>query len=668
MSQGEPACVLDAVAIPRAIGGMQVRQCRALGFFLCLLGTGLVAATDFYIAPAGADGNSGSLAQPWKTFAHAVGQLQPGDTLHLRTGTYAERLILTGKSGTAESPILIRAYEGESPAIDGSGMTVPSGGLAGLVVLQNCNHIQLQGLEIRNFQSNIATRIPVGIQVEGSGSGLKIRGCKVHRIWQSSTSANSNGFGICVYGTSATPIEGLVLEGNEVFNLRTGQSESVVLNGNVTGFTVSGNHVHDCNNIGIDFIGYEESAPVAVDRVRNGVCRGNLVHGIDSSFNPGYGGNFTTGGGERSAAGIYIDGGTNITVEGNRVYGCNFGIELASEHASGFTDEIRLLSNLLHHNMGAGLIMGGYDANRGKTRLCEIRNNTLFRNDTLQTFGGQIAIQFYFEQNTIKNNIVWANPVTKQMVVHYVEGGTATQRAFGLGNIFEDNIYYCEGAESGIEFGLNPTGAGGNAGNQSYAGLAAWRTAVGSDLRSSFHDPGFVVATPGASPQAADFKLGVTSFSRDRGESGFVPPVGEKDFFGASRLAGGRVDAGCHEFMSALQSWRDLHFSLPDGGTGAGDEEDADQDGIRNLIEYSQGMDPRRSDLQLAPSGGKAGAAFRFRYRKNDPALIYQVQTSEGLGLWSPGQATEQTDGNGNYWCDFPYDPGRLFVRLSVSE
>ncbi|QJE96748.1 right-handed parallel beta-helix repeat-containing protein [Luteolibacter luteus] len=667
MSQDLLPCGLDARLPVPASKGMHVRRLPALGFLLCLLGAGGARAADFYISPAGSDANPGSLALPWKSFAYAVAQLKGGDTLNLRAGTYAERLILSGKTASVASPIVIRAYQGEAPVIDGTSLIVPSGGLIGLVTVQNCSHIHLEGLDIGNYKTIIANRIPVGIQIEGSGSGIKVSGCKVHHIWQSATSATSDGFGIAVYGTSATPIDGLVLENNEVFNLRTGQSESVVLNGNVTNFAVIGNHVHDCNNIGIDFIGYEESAPADFDRARNGICRGNLVHGIDSSFNPGYGGNFTTGGGERSAAGIYIDGGTNITVEGNRVYGCNFGIELASEHASGATDEIHLLNNLIHHNMGAGLIMGGYDANRGKTRLCEIRNNTLYLNDTLQTFGGQVAIQFYFEQNTFRNNIVWANPATRQMVVHYAEGGTASQRVFGQGNVFEDNIYFCQGAESEIQFGLNLTGEGPDAGNTAYTGLTAWRAAVGSDSRSSFHDPEFVVAAPAGSAQAGDFKLSASSFCRDRGEPSFVPPAGEEDYFGNSRLAGARVDVGFHELASGLNAWRAMYFGVADGSGTSGDDEDPDRDGVRNLIEYSQGMDPLHSDLQLAPSGVNEGEVFRFRYRKADASLSYQVQASDGTGPWTEVQAAEQTDGNGNYWRDLPYGPGKLFVRLSVS-
>lgn len=512
----------------------------------------MLRAADHHVSPDGNDQNSGTLELPWKTFAHATSQLVAGDSLFLRTGVYPERLLLNGMSGTSEAPIVIRNLPGEKPVIDGASLTVVAGGRQGLVVLRNCSHIRLQGLEVRNFSTSSANRTPVGIQIEGSGSGLKILDNKIHHIWQNSTSRSANGFGLAVYGTAAAPIDGLVLKGNRICNLRTGQSESVVLNGNVTNFLVQRNHVHDCNNIGIDFIGYEGSAPAAVDRARDGVCRENLVHGIDSANNPGYGGSFNNGGGDRSAAGIYIDGGTRIVVERNRVHGCNFGIELASEHAGGFTDGIEVRNNLLHHNTSAGLIMGGYDSKRGKTRNCVIRNNTLFRNDTLKTYSGQIALQFYLENNTFRNNIIRANAATGQMVIHYVEGGTAAQRTFGPGNVFDYNVYFCEGNAPDIEFGLN-TGGGSGAGNKSLYGLSAWRAAVGSDDHSSFHDPGLVAAMPDADSSAMDFRLSDISFCRDSGQPSppFVPAAREKDYFGNPRLADLRVDVGMHEFFPA---------------------------------------------------------------------------------------------------------------------
>ena len=630
-----------------------------------LLGLTPALAADRYIAPDGNDSGSGTLAQPWLTFAHATRELTTGDTLHLRGGIYAERLILTGKSGAPGTPIIIRTFEGEAAVIDGDTLTVPPGGRSGLVVLENCNHLQLQGIEIRNFVTAAHDRTPAGIQIEGSGTGLEVRDCTIHHIWQSSNNGNANGFGISVYGTSSSPINELVLDGNEIYDLRTGLSESVVLNGNVTNFTVSRNHVHDCNNIGIDFIGYEGSAPAEVDRARDGVCRENLVHDIDSSFNPGYGGNFTNGGGERSAAGIYVDGGTNITIERNHVYACDFGIELASEHATGFTNEIRMFNNLLHHNLGPGLIMGGYDSNRGKTRLCEVRNNTLYRNDTLLTYGGQIALQFYLEENVFKNNIVWASPTTKQMVVHYVEGGNATKRAFPPGNVFDYNIYFCEGDADGIEFGLNPDGTG----NQSYSGLPAWRAAVGSDANSIFLNPGFATAVPSVRASADDFKLVTESGAVDIGEPSppYVPDSEEKDFFGRSRVATSRVDVGFNEYMTELQAWRDSYFGLPDGGSGADDDDDPDRDRVVNLIEYSQGMNPLVSDPGLAPSGEISSGVFRLTYRKQATELNYDVHTSSTLLTWPLTTAPEQSDGEGLYWRDFPLGTDPFFARLKVT-
>jgi hypothetical protein len=521
------------------------------GLFLTAGGCGMLRAADYHVSPDGSDQNSGALESPWKTLARATSQLVAGDSLFLRTGIYQERLLLNGMGGTSGAPIVIRNLPGEKPVIDGASLTVPAGGRQGLVALRNCSHIRLQGLEVRNFGTSSANRTPVGIQIEGSGSGLKILDNKIHHIRQNSSSRSANGFGLAVYGTAATPIDGLVLKGNRIYELRTGRSESVVLNGNVTNFLVQRNHVHDCNNIGIDFIGYEGSAPAAVDRARDGVCRENLVHGIDSANNPGYGGSFDNGGGDRSAAGICIDGGTRIIVERNHVHGCNFGIELASEHAGGFTDEIEVRNNLLHHNTSAGLIMGGYDSKRGRTRNCVVRNNTLYRNDTLKTFSGQIALQFYLENNTFRNNIVRANAATGQIVIHYVEGGTAAQRAFGPGNVFDYNVYFCEGNASDIEFGLNTGGSG--AGNKSLYGLSAWRAAVGSDGHSSFHDPGLAVAVPDVGSSAMDFRLSDISFCRDSGEPSppFVPAAGEKDFFGNPRQADLRVDVGMHEFFPA---------------------------------------------------------------------------------------------------------------------
>lgn len=165
----------------------------------------------------------------------------------------------------------------------------------------------------------------------------------------------------------------------EIYSLRTGASESMVLNGNVTGFRVSNNLVHDCNNIGIDFIGYEES-----NRIRRWIRLGTecaratrcgistrpsillmaviLRRVVEIDLRAAF---MWMGAPKSSSNAIYV-------------FRCNFGIELASEAASGFTDFITV-SNLVHHNHIAGLIMGGYDRLRGQTRNCDVSRSTFIK-------------------------------------------------------------------------------------------------------------------------------------------------------------------------------------------------------------------------------------------------------------------------------------------------
>lgn len=52
----------------------------------------------YYVSPTGSDTNSGTATSPWQTFAHAVSEMQSGDTLILKDGVYHEELNVSGKS------------------------------------------------------------------------------------------------------------------------------------------------------------------------------------------------------------------------------------------------------------------------------------------------------------------------------------------------------------------------------------------------------------------------------------------------------------------------------------------------------------------------------------------------------------------------------------------
>lgn len=73
----------------------------------------------FVDATKGDDASSGAKESPWQTVAHALTQLQAGDTLCLRGGTHYERLYCS-IAGTEEKPITIRSHPKELAIIDGS--------------------------------------------------------------------------------------------------------------------------------------------------------------------------------------------------------------------------------------------------------------------------------------------------------------------------------------------------------------------------------------------------------------------------------------------------------------------------------------------------------------------------------------------------------------------
>jgi hypothetical protein len=630
-------------------------------------------AADRYVSTSGLDTNPGTFAQPWRTIQKAADSVAAGDTVHVRGngGVYAERVTISNKDGTAALPIVFRTYSGDPMAVVNQTGVTPPNGTSALLTIVNSDHVRIEGIEFRNYRTagtnaQQKQQIPSGIYVTGDGDGIQILNCVVHDIWQSCATLNdfgANGFGIAVYGNSATAIHGLVIEGCEVYNLRTGASESVVLNGNVTNFTVRNNTVHDCNNIGIDFIGFEGTNAIeALDQARNGVCAGNVVYNVDSRFNPAYGGNFTTGGGNnsRSAPGLYVDGGRDIVMESNHVYACNFAVSVGSENPGKVVSNVIVRNNVLHHCHVGGIVIGGSGTGNGGADGCAFTNNTLYDNDTVGFGGGQVMIQNYVSNTSIQRNLMASTAASVQFVLKDNSTGS-----FAAGAI--DWNLYKRNSSASFEFIWNGT---------SYSTFANWKSGGGiaKDASStSITAPlGLVNAAPVSASPATDFALTAASPARDAGDSialPFTPAAGEKDFFGQSRVANARVDIGADEFMTSWQAWRDLYFALPDGGPGAGALDDLEGDGATNLIEYSQGMNPTVADSALLPFATVSGANWRFYYRKAAAELIYTVEENTTLpGPWTTLGVIEQTDGAGLFWRDTPLTGASKFLRLRVTQ
>jgi len=476
----------------------------------------------FYVSTTGDDSNSGTQAAPWRTVQHAADAVRAGSTVNVRGGIYEELVTVKASGNASDGYITFRSYPGETAVLDAEHFT-PSERQA-VLTIHNQSYVRIEGFEIRNFHTAEHQLTPLGISVLGAGSHIELLKNNVHHIEQTFEGRDgpghgANGFGIAVYGTDAkAPITDLIVDGNEVHHLKTGSSESLVVNGNVTNFRITHNVVHDNNNIGIDVIGFERTAPdPAVDQARDGVVSGNLVYNIHSRGNPAYQN-------EENSDGIYVDGGTRILIEQNVMHDDDFGLELASEHKDRATSYIIARNNLIYHCHTAGVSIGGYDPERGHTNHSTVVNNTLYDNDTSGTGSGEFQMQWNMEDNIFTNNIVYAGS-------HCLIAVNKSQVDPNHPPVAIDhNLYYCaSGAKTSVWAEVSGT----------ITGFDKYVESTGNDRHSRFLDPQFVDVVN-------DFHLRPDSPAIAAGMIEGVP-VGELDFEGSPRVQSGKIDTGCYQ-------------------------------------------------------------------------------------------------------------------------
>ncbi len=112
-------------------------------------------ATEFWIAPDGADTNPGTEARPFKTLPAAVTKAKPGVTLWVKPGTYASAStldIISRYSGTTAAPITLQAAPGARPVLDFSAQTPGTDTLRGINLQGDYWHIK--GLELKKAGDN----------------------------------------------------------------------------------------------------------------------------------------------------------------------------------------------------------------------------------------------------------------------------------------------------------------------------------------------------------------------------------------------------------------------------------------------------------------------------------------------------------------------------------
>jgi hypothetical protein len=503
---------------------------RKLCFILIVFtSSSLLAQTGstFYVSKSGSNTNSGSFTAPWLTIQHAANSVTAGATVYVEAGVYNESVTFPA-SGTASNYITFANYPGQTATIDGTGLSVT--GTQGLINVINQSYLTISGFEIRNYTTAKAALTPAGIWVTGSGTGLNLLNNMVHNITTTSEK-NGNAFGIAVYGTSSTPISNLTISGNQVYSLKTGQSETVNVDGNVTNFSITNNIVHDNDNIGIDAIGFEGVGPTGSDQANHGIVSGNTVYNISGINNPGEGKSY-------DADGLYCDGCAYVIFERNTIYACDLNMEAASEHKGHNASYVTIRNNVFYDANTVGVSIGGYAAGVGGSDHIVVVNNTLYNNNT-KNGGAEFQIQHnapLSAGNIFENNIVYAG-TQNVWTYSYVSGSTATANW----NLYYSTKGYVKGTS--IDWGAK----------YNYATYAAYQSGSGEDANSPNANPLFVSLS--STPPNLDvtagspaINAGSTSLTCSVGYCNGASIYGSTDYAGNPRINGsGQINIGAYE-------------------------------------------------------------------------------------------------------------------------
>ncbi|OSY87832.1 hypothetical protein WH52_10440 [Tenacibaculum holothuriorum] len=471
----------------------------------------LHSQTNYYVATNGNNNNNGSINQPWKTIQYGMDRLSPGDILNIRQGNYNEKLQVN-KSGNSNNVITIKAYNSENVVVNGDSFNDKKS----LFRSYNKGNFTVEGIHFTNCYSSDGLG---AIFVDGYGENITINNCKfsniaISRNKNASVNNSTNQPVISFIGNSSQQsLKNIKVTNSEIFDCRPGYSECLTITGNSDGFEFSNNKVYNNTNIGIDVIGnYNDSSNSNLDQARNGVIKNNLCYNNNSPY--------------ASAAGIYVDGGKNVTIENNILHHNDYGAEIGCEE-SGSASNIIFRNNVVYKNKDAGIALGGYNASTGgKVTNSKVINNTFYQNNTKGDGTGEILFS-QFENSEISNNIFFLSNH------NYLMSNSRNQPNL----TFRYNLVF------------NPNGSNKINAYWNKKDLTGFSTILNqTPLQSSnFHkNPNF------CNPSQYQFCLQNNSPAIDSGNPNYQPDANETDIDNQARLYNNVIDCGADEFHGTV--------------------------------------------------------------------------------------------------------------------
>jgi parallel beta-helix repeat protein len=329
---------------------------------LCAMTLGLAgtaSAATYYVATTGNDLSNGSSTAPWATLQHAVQTIAPGDTILVRSGTYAGCRIRN--SGTPSAPKTLARDLGAAVVINTPG---PQNSHSSLIEIENGSGTEVTDWIIDGFE--VANSPHHGIDLRITNR-ITVRNCNVHH---SAPSASGTGI-FLAFSAHAT------IENNEsAYNTEHGIYHS----NSADHPTIRGNRSHHNASAGIHMNGdYSARCPCGTT-VRDGIISFAVVE-------------------------------KNILWENGAAGG-------SAINADGVDDSV-FRNNLMYRNHSSGISLFAADGSHGSSRN-KVYNNTIVQaangrwclNIPGKGKGGPVG-------NVVKNNIFYTERADKGAIAVY---------------------------------------------------------------------------------------------------------------------------------------------------------------------------------------------------------------------------------------------------------